>query len=73
MVGYSRVLKEQSTISIIMSFVSKSSNLCETTPLFAWQKICLFGLTWDASMTNVNASTMNWIISCIFNLYYRYL
>ena len=41
-----------SNISIIMIFVSKSSNLCETTPHFAWQKICLFGLTWDASITD---------------------
>lgn len=50
--GYSRALKAQSTISIIMIFVSRFSDLCKSTPHFAWQKICHFGLTWDASISN---------------------
>lgn len=49
--AYSRALKAQNSIPIIMIFVSKYSNLCKTTSHFAWQKICLFGLTWDASTT----------------------
>jgi len=47
-----RALKAPNDILITMISVSRFSNLCKNTPGSVWQKICLCGLTWDASTIN---------------------